>query len=41
MTTLILTIAVIVGLVGICVAVWSFFNTRNKYYSEYVERKKK
>ncbi len=41
MTILILTATVLIGLCGIGVAVWSFFNTRNKYYSEYVERKKK
>lgn len=41
MNTLVLTATVIIGLGGIGVVIWSFINTRNKYYSEYVERKRK
>jgi nitrogen fixation-related uncharacterized protein len=41
MNTLIITITVIVAILGISVVLWSIIDTRNKYYNEYVQRKKK
>jgi len=41
MNTLVLAATVTIGLGGIGVVVWSFINTRNKYYSEYIERKRR
>ncbi len=41
MTTLIILLSAIVGIVGIGVAVWSFLDTRKKYYEEYLDRKRK
>jgi hypothetical protein len=41
MNVLILTATLVIGLIGVGVVAWSFFNTRDKYYSEYVERKRK
>lgn len=40
MTTIIVTIAVLIGLMGISTVVWSYIDTRNKSYEEYVLRKR-
>jgi len=40
MTELIVAASVIVGVAGVAVVVWSIFDTRNRYYSEYISRKK-
>lgn len=39
MTTLIISITLIIGLVGIATVIWSFINTRNEFYKEYKSRK--
>lgn len=39
MTTLIYSVTGIAAVLGIGVAVWSFLDTRKKYYNEYVSRK--
>lgn len=41
MNTIILSVAVIVSIIGISVACWSFIQTRNKFYKEFKSRKKK
>jgi hypothetical protein len=38
MDVLVILISLGVALVGIAVAIWSFVDTRKKYYSEYVSR---
>lgn len=40
MTTLIISVTVILVLAGIAVSIWSLINTRNKYFKEYMKRKK-
>jgi hypothetical protein len=40
MTTFIVSATVILALVGIAVSIWSLINTRNKYFEEYMKRKK-
>jgi len=39
-TTIIVSIALILGLVGISTIVWSIVNTRKKYYEDYKSRKR-
>ena len=39
MNILIYSITGVAALIGAGVAVWSFFDTRNKYYEEYKKRK--
>lgn len=39
MTTLIYSITGLAAILGIGVAIWSFLNTRKKYYDEYKKRK--
>ena len=39
MTTLIVSFTIAVGLVGVGVAVWSFIDTRKRYFNNYVIRK--
>ena len=41
MTALIYTLTAIGGALGIGVVVWSFLDTRKKYYNEYKNRKEK
>lgn len=41
MNTAIYTLTAIAAVVGICVAIWSIIDTRNKSYQEYKERKNK
>ena len=40
MTIFVIGLTITVGLVGVGVAVWSFNDTRNKYFNEYVSRKR-
>jgi len=39
--TAIYSISIFVGLFGIGISIWSFINTRNKYYHDYLKRKGK
>ena len=41
MTELLIALATIVGTAGIIIGVWSIIDTRNRYYDEYVTRRKK
>ena len=41
MNAIIYIITALAAVLGISVAVWSIIDTRNKYYNEYKERKKK
>lgn len=38
---IILITTIIVSLTGIIFSIWSFINTRKKFYSEFIERKMK
>ena len=40
MTIFIIALTIAVGISGVVVAVWSFFDTRNKYFNDYVARKR-
>lgn len=40
MTIIIISITIIIGIIGIATVVWSFINTRNKFYEEYKSRKR-
>jgi nitrogen fixation-related uncharacterized protein len=40
MTTIIISVTVILACVGIAVSIWSLINTRNKYFDEYMKRKR-
>ena len=40
MTGIIVFATTIVSLMGIAFVIWSFVNTRKKYYNEYLSRKK-
>ncbi len=40
MTIIIISITLILGFVGFSIVIWSFFNTRNKFYEEYKSRKR-
>ena len=40
MTSIIILITLIVGLIGVSTVIWSFVNTRNKFYEEYKSRKR-
>jgi hypothetical protein len=40
MTTIIITLTVILALAGIAVSMWSLITTRNKYFKEYMKRKR-
>ena len=40
MTKLIVGMTVAIGCLGILVFVWSLINTRNRYFKEYINRKK-
>lgn len=40
MSDIILILSFVVSILGIIVGAWSITDTRKKYYSEYVERKK-
>lgn len=41
MNTIIYILTALAATIGISVVVWSVIDTRNKYYDEYKERKKK
>ena len=36
-----LVLGIAVGLIGLGVAVWSFIDTRKRYYDEFLQRKKR
>ncbi len=38
-TTIIISLTLVIGIVGISTAAWSIVNTRNKFYEEYKSRK--
>lgn len=40
MTTFIVATTTIIAIIGIGVAGWSIFDTRKKYFEDYVKRKK-
>lgn len=40
MTSIIITITLLLGGVGISIVIWSYVNTRNKFYKEYISRKR-
>lgn len=40
MTTLVVSATGAICLIGIVVTIWSIASTRNRYFDEYVERKK-
>ncbi len=40
MTGIIIFATIIVSLMGIAFVIWSFINTRKKYYNEYLLRKR-
>ena len=40
MTIIVVSITAALAFAGIAVAVWSLINTRNKYFTEYKERKR-
>lgn len=37
--TIIILMTVVLALFGVGIAVWSFINTRKKYYTEYIKRR--
>ena len=39
-TTIIISLTLIIGIVGISTVAWSIINTRNKFYEEYKSRKR-
>lgn len=39
MNTLIIVSGIIVALAGVCLASWSYIDTRKKYYYEFMKRK--
>lgn len=39
-TTIIVTVTLALGFIGISAVVWSILNTRKKYYEEYKSRKR-
>jgi uncharacterized protein involved in outer membrane biogenesis len=39
MTTFLISLTSLIGLIGFVVAIWSIFDTRNKYVDEYIQRK--
>ncbi len=41
MTNAIIIASLILGAAGVVFSVWSLFDTRKKYYNEYLARKKK
>ena len=41
MNTAIIVVTVVISFAGIITAVWSFVNTRKKYYDDYKLRKKR
>lgn len=40
MNSVITIISTVVGILGIAIAIWSIFDTRKKYFKEYLKRKK-
>lgn len=40
MTAIIIVASVLVGVSGVAVVIWSIADTRNRYYNEYISRKK-
>lgn len=40
MTTFVISVTVILVLAGVAVSAWSLITTRNKYYEEYMKRKR-
>lgn len=41
MTEIVIAATAVIGLAGVCVALWSVLDTRKKYYAEYISRKAK
>lgn len=41
MTNIIIYITIIAALLGFAVSIWSYIDTRNKYYVTYLNRKNK
>jgi nitrogen fixation-related uncharacterized protein len=39
-TTIIVSLTLVIGVVGIITFTWSIINTRNKFYKEYKSRKR-
>lgn len=40
MNTIVITITIIIASIGIILFIWSIYNTRVKYYNEYLKRKR-
>lgn len=40
MTNLIIVTSIILALLGVVTIIWSIIDTRQKYYNEYIKRKK-
>lgn len=40
MTIIIIVLTLVIGLVGISIAIWSFIDTRKRYFDEYLSRKR-
>lgn len=40
MNTFIVFATIVFALVGVAVSIWSLIDTRNKYFNEYIKRKK-
>lgn len=40
MTAILISATVIIGLIGLSTVMWSFMNTREKFYKEYKSRKR-
>lgn len=41
MNTLIIACTVFLAIIGCGVAIWSIYDTRNRYYEEYLDRKRR
>ncbi len=39
-TTIIITVTLALGLIGVATVIWSILNTRKKFYEEYKTRKR-
>lgn len=41
MSTLVVVVTATIGIIGLGVVAWSIFDTRKKYFDEYVKRKRR
>jgi hypothetical protein len=40
MNTLLIVLSTIVGVLGLSMSIWSFFDTRKKYYNNFIQERK-